>query len=67
MESEIRAVIDTNVAVSAVLLPCSVPRQAFDAAARGRLLVSEATITEFDLCPFYPGYAAGAKLASSNC
>src|SRR5919202_1975086 len=44
-----RTVIDTSVAVSAVLLPRSVPRQAFDAAAaRGRLLVSEATIAELD-------------------
>jgi putative PIN family toxin of toxin-antitoxin system len=42
-------VIDTGVAVSAVLLPRSVPRQSFDAAAaRGRLLVSEATVAELD-------------------
>ncbi|HEV3025916.1 MAG TPA: putative toxin-antitoxin system toxin component, PIN family, partial [Pirellulales bacterium] len=41
--------IDTAVAVSAVLLPRSVPRKAFDeAATRGRLLVSEATIGELD-------------------
>lgn len=47
--NEIRAVIDTGVAVSAVLLLRSVPRQAFDAAAaRGRLLVSEATVAELD-------------------
>jgi len=47
--NEIRIVIDTGVAVSAVLLPRSVPRQAFDAAAaRGRLLVSEATVAELD-------------------
>jgi len=44
-----RIVIDTGVAVSAVLLPHSVPRQAFDAAvARGKLLISEATIAELD-------------------
>jgi putative PIN family toxin of toxin-antitoxin system len=49
MESKIRTVIDTGVAVSAVLLPRSVPRQAFDkAAVLGRLLVSEATIAELD-------------------
>ncbi len=49
MASELRAVIDTGVAVSAVLLPRSVPRQAFDlAAARGRLLVSAATVAELD-------------------
>lgn len=47
--SEVRTVIDTGVAVSAVLLPRSVPRQAFDAAAaRGKLLVSEATVAELD-------------------
>src|SRR5947209_19986152 len=47
--NETRAVVDTGVAVSAVLLPRSVPRQAFDAAAaRGRLLVSEATVAELD-------------------
>ncbi len=49
MTSDVRVVIDTGVAVSAVLLPRSVPRQAFDlAAARGRLLVSAATIAELD-------------------
>jgi putative PIN family toxin of toxin-antitoxin system len=47
--NETRTVIDTGVAVSAVLLPRSVPRQAFDvAAARGKLLVSEATVAELD-------------------
>jgi putative PIN family toxin of toxin-antitoxin system len=47
--SEHRTVIDTGVAVSAVLLPTSVPRRAFDAAlARGKLLVSEATVAELD-------------------
>jgi putative PIN family toxin of toxin-antitoxin system len=49
MASDIRVVVDTGVAVSAVLLPRSVPRQAFDLAMeRGRLLVSEATIAELD-------------------
>jgi hypothetical protein len=38
--NETRTVIDTSVAVSAVLLPRSVPRQTFDAAAaRGKVLV----------------------------
>ena len=47
--NETRTVIDTGVAVSAVLLPRSVPRLAFDAAAvRGKLLVSEATVAELD-------------------
>ena len=49
MKSELRTVIDTGVVVSAMLLPRSVPRQAFDvAAARGRLLVSDETIAELD-------------------
>ena len=44
-----RTVIDTSVAVSAALLPRSIPRQAFDAAAaRGKLLVSLATVAELD-------------------
>ena len=49
MKSDLRTVIDTGVVVSAVLLPRSVPRQAFDlAAARGPLLVSDKTIVELD-------------------
>ena len=49
MTHEVRAVFDSTVAVSAALLPRSVPRQSIDsAAARGRLLVSEATIAELD-------------------
>ena len=44
-----RIVVDTGVVVSALLLPRSLPRQAFDvAAARGRLLVSDETIAELD-------------------
>jgi putative PIN family toxin of toxin-antitoxin system len=44
-----RTVIDTSVTVSAVLLPRSVPRQAFDAAvAHGKMLVSEATLAELE-------------------
>jgi putative PIN family toxin of toxin-antitoxin system len=44
-----RTVVDTGVVVSALLLPHSVPRQAFDAATkRGKLLVSAATIAELD-------------------
>jgi len=47
--SDLRTIIDTGVVVSALLLPRSVPRQAFDvAAARGRLLVSDETIAELD-------------------
>ena len=55
MTRDWRTVIDTGVVVSAVLLPHSVPRQAFDlAAARGPLLVSDKTIAELDevLHPF---------------
>jgi putative PIN family toxin of toxin-antitoxin system len=49
MASEFRIVFDTNVAISAMLLPRSIPRQAFDAAAgRGQLLVSEETIAELE-------------------
>jgi putative PIN family toxin of toxin-antitoxin system len=44
-----RTVLDTGVVVSAVLLPRSVPRQAFDlAVSRGALLVSDQTIVELD-------------------
>ena len=49
MKTDLRIVIDTSVAVSAALLPRSVPRQAFDmAVVRGRLLVSDETIAELD-------------------
>lgn len=44
-----RVVIDTGVMVSAVLLPGSVPRQAFDVAVgTGTLLISTATVSEMD-------------------
>jgi putative PIN family toxin of toxin-antitoxin system len=49
MTPNLRTVIDTSVAVSAVLLRRSIPRQAFDVAAeRGPLLASEATIEELE-------------------
>lgn len=49
MTSELRAVIDTNVAISALLLPRSIPRKAFDfVVEHGRLLVSTATVAELD-------------------
>jgi len=49
MKSNSRVVFDTNVAVSAALLPESVPRQAFDIAiANARVLVSAATIIELE-------------------
>ena len=44
-----RIVVDTNVFVSAVLLPLSVPRQAVHKAlAQGVLLFSDATMTELE-------------------
>lgn len=44
-----RAVFDTNVMVSAVLLPRSIPRQAFDRAqGQGTILTSMATIDELN-------------------
>ena len=49
MTIEHRTVFDTGVAVSAVLLPRSIPRQAFDLAMEsGRLLASQATIDELE-------------------
>ena len=49
MTNDGRTVLDTAVVVSAVLLPRSVPRQAFDlAVSRGTLLVSDQTIAELD-------------------
>ncbi len=47
MANELRVVFDANVLVSALLLPRSVPRQAFDrAASAGRILTSEMTLIE---------------------
>ena len=47
MTSELRAVIDTNVTISAALMPNSVPRQAVDLALRqGIILLSEASFNE---------------------
>ena len=44
-----RCVFDTGVVVSGLLIPRSKPRRAFDAARRlGRLLVSEAILSELD-------------------
>ena len=47
MMNELRAVLDTNVLVSAVLLPHSIPRRVFDhVILKARLLLSEAVIAE---------------------
>jgi uncharacterized protein len=49
MTSDWRVVIDTSVAVSAALLPRSVPRQAFDAAMiHCRMLISASTVFEVE-------------------
>lgn len=49
MTTDLRTVIDTSVVVSAVLLPRSVPRQAFDrATAAGKILLSAATLDELN-------------------
>ena len=49
MTSNVRVVMDTNVVVSAALLPRSMPRQAFDRALEhGTLLMSSATVAELN-------------------
>jgi putative PIN family toxin of toxin-antitoxin system len=49
MTIEPRTVFDTGVVVSAVLLPRSIPRRAFDlATVSGRLLASQSTIDELE-------------------
>ena|SRR5947207_2324591 len=49
MTSKLRVVFDTSVVVSAVLLPRSVPRQAFDRAQEhGKVLISVATVDELN-------------------
>lgn len=49
MTDKLRIVLDTNTAVSAVLLPRSITRKAFDRAFEiGQVLASEATLDELD-------------------
>jgi uncharacterized protein len=49
MTPDLRVVFDTNVVISAMLLPLSIPRRALDRAMReGRPLISAATATELD-------------------
>ena len=49
MTSKLRVVFDTSVVVSAVLLPQSVPRQAFDRVQeQGKILISAATVDELN-------------------
>jgi uncharacterized protein len=65
MSESPRCVIDTNVLVSAVLLPRSVPRQAFDRAVdRCRILISTATMAELDEVlrrPRFDRYVSGKE------
>lgn len=49
MTSDLRIVFDTSVIVSAVLLPRSIPRRAFDQAQdEGKVLISEETVDELN-------------------
>jgi len=49
MTTDLRVVFDTNVVISAMLLPLSIPRRALDRAMReGRPLLSAATTTELN-------------------
>jgi uncharacterized protein len=49
MTPDMRVVFDTNVIISVMLLPLSIPRRALDRAMReGRALISAGTITELD-------------------
>ena len=49
MTTDLRVVFDTNVVISAMLLPLSIPRRALDHAMReGRPLISAATTIELD-------------------
>jgi putative PIN family toxin of toxin-antitoxin system len=53
----VRAVLDTNVVASAVLLPHSVPRQAFDRVLEhGKILISSATVAELNDVLRRPGF-----------
>ncbi|GAB6140969.1 putative toxin-antitoxin system toxin component, PIN family [Methylosoma difficile] len=65
MKNKLRIVIDTNVVVSAVLLPHSISRKAFDSALqKGQLLQSEATLAELNEVlsrPKFSKYIAEAK------
>lgn len=49
MIADLRVVLDTNVVISAMLLPLSAPRQAVNRALQnGRVLISAVTMTEMD-------------------
>jgi uncharacterized protein len=71
MKNNVRAVIDTNVVVSAVLLPRSVSRRAFDfAVLKAQLLVSEETLLELDevLCrPKFSKYISDKQRLEFFC
>lgn len=49
MINDVRAVLDTNVVISAALLPHSIPRQAFDRVLEhGTVLISSAAVAELN-------------------
>ena len=57
MTPDLRVVFDTNVVISAMLLPLSIPRRALDRVMReGRTLISAATITELDAVIHLPKF-----------
>ena len=57
MTPDLRVVFDTNVVISAMLLPLSIPRGALDRALReGRPLISAATTTEMDAVIHLPKF-----------
>ena len=57
MTTDLRVVFDTNVVISAMLLPLSIPRGALDRALReGRPLISAATTTEMDAVIHLPKF-----------
>lgn len=58
MADDPRFVLDSNVIVSALLLPSSIPRRAFDRAVEhGKLLSSSATVAEINDVLRRPGFA----------
>jgi uncharacterized protein len=63
--SSLRFVIDTNIIVSSVFFPESVPRQVMDWIGRnGKILASEATLTELSEVLLRPRFAQYASIAA---
>ena len=64
LRSEVRAVFDTNVLVSAFLFPASTPRRAFDfALSHGKLLISLPLLREVYGVLHYPKFDQYASAA----